>query len=526
MANLIEMKHLCVSYGDKEVVHDINLSLQEGEILAIVGESGSGKSTILKAIMRMQGLGVCVSGGHIMFQGNDLMRLSASDMQEIRGKQIGSIGQNPLGTLNPVRKIGIQFMETLRSHNRKISKKESYVQIEQVFTSLNLKNCQHILNSYPFQLSGGMNQRIAVALAMLMHPKLLLADEPTSALDVTTQSQVVDELLRLKEIFHTSIIIVTHNMGVAAKVADKTAIMYQGQIVDYGPSREILTHPKDEYSKMLLSSVPKISEKGACMTEGKKVLLNVRELCKTYGKGRNAFDAVKYVSLDVKEGEILGIVGESGSGKSTIAKQIIRLECPTHGYIELDGIQVHQLKDRELPGLYNHIQMVFQNAIGSFDSHMKIRASLTEAIKNMTDTRERIEINRLIDHMMEEVGLTPEMADRYPHELSGGQCQRAAVARALCLKPKLLICDEATSALDVSAQAQVVKMLQKLGQEMNIAIIFICHDLALVSEICHRVIVMRNGECVEKGITQEIIHSPKEKYTKRLIQSILTIEAS
>ncbi|NTV78555.1 MAG: ABC transporter ATP-binding protein, partial [Clostridiales bacterium] len=228
----------------------------------------------------------------------------------------------------------------------------------------------------------------------------------------------------------------------------------------------------------------------------------------------------------VFQGEILGIVGESGSGKSTIAKQIIRLEKPTHGTIQLNNLELSVLKERDFQKIYKNIQMVFQNAIGSFDSHMKIRTSITEAIKNMTPMRKSTEINRRIDDLMIKVGLTAEMADRYPHELSGGQCQRAAIARALALNPQILICDEATSALDVSAQAQVVKLLQDLAKELNIAIIFICHDLSLVSEICQRVIVMKNGSCIESGYTCDVISQPKESYTKNLLKSILTIDCT
>ena len=522
MEHLIEAKHLCISYGDKEVVHDVNFTLDEGEIMAIVGESGSGKSTILKAIMQMPGFGVGVSGGHIYFQGKDLLHISKSEMLDIRGSQMGAIFQNPNSALNPIRKIGIQFLETLRSH-KKISKVQAKKDILETFESLNLRNGERILNSYPYQLSGGMNQRVAIALAMLMKPKVLLADEPTSALDVTTQLQVVEELQRLRTEFNTSIIMVTHNIGVAATLADKTIIMHNGIIVDAGPSKEILSNPVDDYSKMLLNSVPKLSTEPLPSLEDRTVILRVNELCKTYGKGSQAFQAVKYVNFDVREGEILGIVGESGSGKSTIAKQIIRLEKPTRGFMKMRDIEIENLRENELPILHKNMQMVFQNAIGSFDSHMKIRTSIQEAIRNLTDLRAKDEMNILIDGLMEKVGLTPEMADRYPHELSGGQCQRAAIARALCLKPKILICDEATSALDVSAQAQVVKLLQELGREMNIAIIFICHDLALVSEMCNRVIVMKNGNCVESGYTTDIVNNPKENYTKRLLSSILPV---
>ncbi|SFR65550.1 ABC transporter ATP-binding protein [Anaeromicropila populeti] len=523
MEHLVDVKNLSINYGPKTVVHDVSFTVDEGEILAIVGESGSGKSTILKAIMQMPGFGVCASKGTMYFEDRDLLKMTKREMINIRGTKMGAIFQNPSAALNPIRKIGIQFWETLNSHKR-ISKKAAYAQVLSIFERLNLKNGTRILNAYPYQLSGGMNQRVAIALSMIMAPKLLLADEPTSALDVTTQAQVVDELLRLKNEFHTSIILVTHNIGVAAKLADKTMIMYQGKVVDYGPSQEVLKNPQNAYSRMLLDSIPQIkTENPSAPSHGKK-LLEVKELCKTYGKGKHTFQAVKYVNFQLSEGEILGIVGESGSGKSTIVKQLIRLEKPSHGSIQMGELELSTLKEREFSKIYANMQMIFQNAVGSFDSHMKIRTSITEAIRNMTQLRNSNEINALIDDLMVKVGLTPEMADRFPHELSGGQCQRAAVARALALKPKILICDEATSALDVSAQAQVVKLLQRLGKEMNIAIIFICHDLALVSEICHRVIVMKNGSCVEAGITSEVISNPKEHYTRNLLSSILTVE--
>ncbi len=463
MNPLIEVNDLCINYGKKEVVHKASFTLGTGEILAIVGESGSGKSTILKALMQIPAFGVGVSDGTISFQGKDLLHMTGHEMTKLRGTQMGAIFQNPYAALNPIRKIGLQFMETLRSHKH-ISKTEATAYILDIFERLNLKNGERILNSYPYQLSGGMNQRVAIALSMLMKPKLLLADEPTSALDVTTQAQVVDELLRLKEEFQTSIIIVTHNMGCAAKLADKTIIMHNGHVVDYGPSKEVLHNPKDAYSKMLLCSIPKLNITNEVADVDGKKLLEVKELCKTYGHGKKEFHALKYVNFDVRQGEILGIVGESGSGKSTIAKQVIRLEKPTHGTIHLTDLELSVLKERDFHKIYKNIQMVFQNAIGSFDSHMKIRTSITEAIKNMTPMRKSSEINNRIDDLMLKVGLTTEMADRYPHELSGGQCQRAAIARALALNPQILICDEATSALDVSAQAQVVKLLQELAK--------------------------------------------------------------
>lgn len=523
MGSLIEAKNLCISYGNSEVVHNVSFQLQEGEIMAIVGESGSGKSTILKAMLQIPGFGVGVSSGTLFFDQKNLLEMSTSDKNKLRGTEMGAIFQNPGAALNPIRKIGLQFMETLGSH-KKINKKEAKKHILSIFESLNLKNGERILESYPYQLSGGMNQRVSIALAMLMKPKLLLADEPTSALDVTTQAQVVDELIRLRNEFGTSIIIVTHNLGVAAKMADKIAIMYKGNLVDYGPTKEIINNPKDEYSRKLLKAIPKLTYQNNTSKEQGNVLLDVKGLVKTYGKGKKEFMALRYVSFNVREGEILGIVGESGSGKSTIAKQIIRLEKPTHGEVMMGDMNITSLKDRELPKLYTNMQMVFQNAIGSFDSHMKIRTSMTEAIRNIAKINNKEQINTLINDLMTKVGLTPEMADRFPHELSGGQCQRAAIARAISLKPKVLICDEATSALDVSAQAQVVELLKKLGKELNIAIIFICHDLALVSEVCHKVVVMKNGNCVEAGYTSDVIANAKEGYTKDLLASILTID--
>lgn len=523
MDYLAEAKNLCVCYGQSKVVHDVSFQLAEGEIMAIVGESGSGKSTILKAMLQVPGFGVGVSGGNIFFEQRDLLHISPSERSKMRGNKIGAIFQNPGAALNPIRKIGIQFMETLKSHGR-VNKREARERILSVFHCLNLRNGERILECYPYQLSGGMNQRVSIALAMLLKPKLLLADEPTSALDVTTQAQVVDELLRLRKEFGTSIIIVTHNIGVAARIADKIAIMYQGHLVDYGPAKEVLKNPKDEYSRRLLHAIPRLTYESQPTKLNGTVLLDVKGLAKKYGKGKKEFLALRYVSFDVREGEILGIVGESGSGKSTIAKQIIRLEKPSYGDIRMGDLDISSLKDKDLPKLYTNVQMVFQNAIGSFDSHMRIRTSMAEAIRNITNIKNKDQINTLIDDLMQKVGLTPEMADRYPHELSGGQCQRAAIARAISLKPKILICDEATSALDVSAQAQVVELLRKLGKELNIAIIFICHDLALVSEVCHKVVVMKNGNCVETGNTNEVISNPKEGYTKDLLASIMTID--
>lgn len=513
--SLLELCGLSAGYGGVEALHGIDLAVGAGEIVALVGESGAGKSTVLKAVMGLPSFGVRVMGGSVVFDGRDMLSLSPEQRRGLLGEELCMVFQDPASSMNPIRRIKKQFLETIRSH-RDVSESEALDMIRAVFGKLGLGDAERILKSCPYELSGGMCQRAALALAMVMEPKLILADEPTSALDVVSQLQVVDELKLLRRNFGASVLLVTHNIAVAAKAADRIAIMRGGRIVELGETERVLSSPTDGYTKTLLADVPRPGS-GARTREFTDTLLRAENVEKRYAVGDGRVDAVSGVSFSVARGEILGIVGESGSGKSTLARQLIRLETPDGGRITLDGRDLSDFGGKR--GLYRVGQMVFQSPIASFNPRMTVRATVRDALKNLSGIRSRAEADARIDSLMLAVGLTPELADRYPFQLSGGQCQRAAIARALAPDPELLICDEATSALDVTVQAGIISLLRSLVAERRMSMIFISHDIALVSSLCDSIMVMKDGVCVEYGGTRGVIGSPKSEYTKTLLRA-------
>ncbi|WP_027398553.1 ABC transporter ATP-binding protein [Anaerovorax odorimutans] len=513
---VLSVENLSVNYGGIDVISSINFKLNKGEILGIVGESGSGKSTLLKTILPIDDLGIFLSGGKIIFENKILSSMTIMLRKELRGKHIGIIFQNPKTSFNPIRTYRKQFIETLKSHGK--YKKENFEnQILEIFQNLNLLEGQRILDSCPYEMSGGMNQRIAIALSVLLEPSLLLLDEPTSALDVTAQEQVIDELLRMREYYQTSIIIVTHNIRVVSKIADKLGVMNKGKIVEFGTAKDVLENPKHLYTKSLFKAVPQIGNLVDKKKENKTTdhLLELKNISKEFQKYKKSFQAVSQVNMYLKPGEILGIVGESGSGKSTLLKQIGGLQKATDGTIFFKGknIVLNRTKTE-----FCGIQMIFQNVFESFNPRRKIRSSISETLKNLCGIKNKIELNAKIDSLMEKVGLKPSLADRYPLELSGGQCQRAAIARAISVNPDLLLCDEITSALDVSVQSEIMKLLIKLAKESHMAIIFVSHDIVLVTNICETIMVMHEGKCIESGTAKEIITNPKKDYTKQLLE--------
>lgn len=504
---VLSVKNLSANYGGQDILSDITFDLRQGEILGIVGESGSGKSTLLRAVFPMKSPGLVRSGGEIAFK-------AADERKKLCGQQIGMIYQNPKASFNPIRSYRKQFIETLKSHGK--YKKENFENsINQIFEKLNLSGGKRILDSCPFEMSGGMNQRIAIALSILLEPVLLLADEPTSALDVTSQNQVVEELLRIREYYHTSMIIVTHNIGLISQIADKVGVMHQGKIIEMGTGQQVLKHPGNSYAKNLFDAVPQIRAlTGERPGKSSDLLLNLKQVSKEYRKNRSSFLALSQVDMQLKPGEIFGIVGESGSGKSTLLKQIAGIQRPTDGAVMFRGKNV--VSDRTKTD-FRSMQMIFQNAVESFDPRLKIRHSISETLKNLGNMNNRKERDEKIDILMELVGLKRELADRYPSQLSGGQCQRAAIARAISVHPDLLLCDEITSSLDVSVQAEIIKLLMKLAQDFQMAVIFVSHDIALVSNICEKIMVLKEGKCIEAGSAREIIKNPKNEYTKMLL---------
>ena len=514
---LLKVRNLCAGYNGENVIRDISFAMGAGEIFALVGESGSGKSTVLKAITGLPSSGVWISDGSITFNGQNMAEHSAEERRKLLGEKLCTVFQNPAASMNPIRKIRSQFLDTIRSHKR-VDNEQALAAIRDVFIKLGLGDADRVLDCCPFELSGGMCQRVALALAMVMKPVLILADEPTSALDVMSQRQVVDEFRILREECGASIILVTHNIALASHLADRTAIMNQGNIVECGSTRQVLSSPQHEYTKKLISDVPctrKIYPVHGFVSK----LLEVSSVTKRYSIADRTIDAVQDVGFTLARGEVLGIVGESGSGKSTLSRQLLQLEKTDEGSIRYEGQEITAMSRRGLRTLYRRAQMVFQIPLTSFDQNKRIRATMRDAVRNLTDRKTKRSADAHINELMHRVGLAPELADRYPWELSGGQCQRAAIARALAAKPELLICDEATSALDVSSQAQIVELLRLLVHESDMSMIFISHDIALVSGLCSTMLVMKNGRCVEYGLTEKVITAPKSDYTKELLKA-------
>ena len=549
MQELLRIDHLTAGYGGNAVIEDISISLHAGEVLGIVGESGSGKSTLLKAIAQIRGLSTEIHAGTVSFDTKNLAVLSEGERRRLRGEEIAMVFQYAGASLNPTRQIGTQLVETMRAHTD-LSREEIYARAAEVFGGMGFPDVRRILATYPFELSGGMAQRAAIALAVILRPQLLLADEPTSALDATIQLQVLDELRALKERTGTAILLITHNIGVVRHIADRVAVMCKGRIVEQGSVTEVLGNPQHPYTRELLAAVPKMSatthmncdrrdhaEKNTAPIaspvttgEGDRVsggrgahfqdLLRFDNVSMHFDDAAGRVQAIDGISFSLAQRELLGIVGESGSGKSTVAKLLTGLHTPTSGNILLDGKDITHAVGKERRTLYTRIQMVFQDAVGSFNPRRTIGAMIGETICRLCTPDER-DTKRRVAELLTEVGLPTSYATRYPHEMSGGECQRAAIARAMAVHPEILVCDEATSALDVSVQAKIIALLLHLQREHGMSLLFISHDLPLVSSIADRVLIMQNGRIVEQGETSRVLREPSEDYTRNLLRAAL-----
>ena len=456
MAELLHYDHVDISYNGRAAVRDVSFTLKEKEILGIVGESGSGKSTLIRAAMGLLGREGMVTRGDIRYRGRSLPDLKEKELRRLNGPEMAMIFQNAGASFCPIRTVGSQLFESMKEHG-KVSKADFRSLALDLLEKIGFENGERILDSYPFELSGGMQQRVGIACAMLMHPRILLADEPTSALDVSVQKQVVEEMLLMRKLYGTSIIIVTHNIGVIRAMADRVLIMKDGQTVEYGETSRVLNRPEKAYTQKLLAAVPRVSRGRYRMD----AILKVDNLTKIYtGTRQPDLPAVDHVSFSLQRGECLGLIGESGSGKTTIVNMITRLLDPTEGRIILDGADITRLKSRKLAKIYRRMQMVFQTPAESFDPRRTLGDGIGESLRNsgMSRADTKAEVIRLLKLC----GLNEEFARRYPHQVSGGQCQRAAIARALAVRPGLLICDEATSALDVTVQQEILELLNEL----------------------------------------------------------------
>ncbi len=459
---MLNINNITVQYGNKNPsIVNLSMDMKPGEIVSIVGESGSGKTTLIRSIMGLLPAGGKITNGDIVFNGKSLLSYSMDDWNKIRGTELSMIFQDCGAMINPIRKIGNQFIEYIRTHE-KMSKEEASKKAINMLEQMMLSNPDNIMKSYPFQLSGGMRQRVGIAMAMTFSPKLLIADEPTSALDVTTQSQIIRNMLELREKFNTGIIMVTHNLAIAAYISDKIIVMKDGKIVEQGSRDNIINNPKDEYTKELLN-LCQIGRRNY-MSKSKNIL-EIRNVTKKFNTPNNkVLTACDNISLEFEEGKILAIVGESGCGKSTLMKMIVQLENVTSGEILYEGEDITKLKGEKLRQNRRHIQMVFQDPNTSFNPRMKVRDIICEPLLNfgLIKKNQRDDIAK---EFLEMVDLPKDFSNRYIHNMSGGQRQRIGIARALTLNPKVVIFDESTSALDVLTQKKIIDLIIKLQKK-------------------------------------------------------------
>lgn len=537
---LLSIRNLRVAFdtqsGSREVLHGVNLDVFPGETVAIVGESGSGKSTTASAVVNLLPGTGHVTQGSITLDGRELTGLSRTQMERLRGREIGYVPQDPMSNLNPVWSIGFQVKEAIRANGIATGRKEVTQRAIEVLQQAGLADAAKRLHQYPHQFSGGMRQRALIGIGLAADPKLLIADEPTSALDVTVQRVILDHMAKLTREKGTSVLLITHDLGLAAERAEKIIVMQNGEIVESGPSREILQNPLHPYTQRLVAAAPSLASqriqaraesRGIETTEdieGLAPAIRVADLTKEYkirqgGFRSEAFRAVDGVSFEIPRGKTLALVGESGSGKSTVAKMVLKLEDPTAGSIEIDGTNIASLSNRQAFALRRRMQPVFQDPYGSLDPLRNIGNTIAEPmeIHKVGDNASRRERVR---ELLDQVSLPQELATRYPNELSGGQRQRVAIARALALKPDIVVLDEAVSALDVLVQDQILQLLAELQSELELTYLFITHDLAVVRVAADMVAVMEKGRIVEQGTVDEIFANPAEEYTRRLLDAI------
>ena len=591
--------------GVVRALSGVDLHVNPGETLGIVGESGSGKTMTALSLMGLLPQGGKVSSGSIILDGQDLTKMPLHMKRKMRGTKVGMIFQDPLTSLNPTMKIGLQVCEPLRVHEN-LSKREALARAVEILKRVGMPRPEVVINNYPHQLSGGMRQRVMIAMALVCKPRILIADEPTTALDVTTQMQILDLIDELRDEYKMGVILITHDLGVVAGHTDRVAVMYAGRIVETAPTKTLFTEPKHRYTSSLMAALPERAlaagtklfsipgappsltnlpvgcrfaarclwatdecragypelngdenhtfscfhpvQEGdespavlqAMMDSGKaedavdatgqishEVLLDVKEASRVYESAGSGFfkrdkgvvSAVDRVSITVNKGETYGLVGESGCGKSTVGRLIAGLERPSGGAIELDGRDLATLKGRDAVRIHRDVQMMFQDSYAAMDPRMRIDQILAEPMSIQKTGNARQIAGRIME-ILEQVGLTEEILDRYPHEFSGGQLQRIGFARSLTLAPDLIVADEPVSALDVSVQAQVLNLMKDLQQELGLSYLFISHDLAVVQYMADRIGVMYLGRIVEEGPAHEVVKNPKHPYTKALIDSI------
>ena len=522
---VLDVRNLDVSLvgaGQTRVVRDVSLTVNPGETVCVVGESGSGKSVTAFSIMGLLSSEAlrCTSGS-ILLQGENVLEASAERLRDLRATTMAMVFQEPMTALNPVETVGDQIDEVLRIHRKELGKRERRQRVMAMLESVHLPDPERIYNSYPHQLSGGQRQRVVICIALILEPKLLIADEPTTALDVTTQRQILLLIRELQEKHNTAVLFITHDFGVVADIADRVVVMNRGEVVEMGPRDQILAEPAEDYTRMLVSSVPSLVPDTRAENRN-EIVLSVKELGKTYSekgflKRRRDVAAAVDINLTLRRGEILGVVGESGSGKSTLARCVVRLQDPTSGEVVICGENIAALRGQPLQAMRKRVQMVFQDPYRSLNPRLTVGDSITEGLTNFGVSRDAA-LARARE-LMTLVGLSPDVLQRFPHQFSGGQRQRLCIARALALEPDVLVADEAVSALDVSVQAQVLALLDDIREKTGVGVLFITHDLRVAAQICDTIMVMQNGRMVEFGAAADVLTAPREAYTRALLDA-------
>jgi oligopeptide/dipeptide ABC transporter ATP-binding protein len=528
-ARLLDVNNLNVSFetrdGPVHAVKDLSFQLAPGEVLGIVGESGSGKTQAAMAVLGLMADNGRVSGS-IRFEGDELVGLPDARLRQIRGARIAMVCQDPMTSLNPYLTIGAQMGLVLKRH-RGLRGEAARKECVQLLDAVQITDPASRLRMYPHELSGGMRQRVMIATALLCRPELLIADEPTTALDVTVQAQILALIAELRVSFGTAILLITHDLGVAAGTCDRLLVMRNGECQEQGPIDDCFHNPKTAYARELLAAVPRLDAEPVRLPPVGESVITVEDLAVHYQVTQPGFfaapktlRALDGVSLDLRPGETLGVVGESGSGKSTLARAVLRLVRPTSGTVCLLGRELAQLPENEVRESRRDMQLVFQDPLAALDPRMTVGEIIAEPLEVFDTSLSDAAITAWVSEAMLQVGLDPDWRNRYPHQFSGGQCQRVGIARALILKPKLLVCDEAVSALDVTVQAQIVSLLLELQSRLGLAIIFISHDLAVVRRLSHRVLVMYLGKVMEMADADELYRTPRHPYTRALMAAV------
>jgi len=530
--SILDIKNLEVTFatdgGDVRAVNDVSLTVNAGEVLAIVGESGSGKSVTAKSILGLLPE-TATTRGVVMLGENNVIAVSREKLRAIRGTDVAMVFQEPSTALNPVYTVGWQIAEGIRAHG-KFTKKQARAKAIEILEKVGIPDPKTRVDYYPHQFSGGQKQRVVIAMALVLDPGLIVADEPTTALDVTVQAEILDLLRRVRDDFGTAIVLITHNMGVVADLADRVAVMYNGRLVEEAPVRELFESPKDAYTQKLLAAVPRLGTGGAraearasARTGEKAAPVVIADKLVIEYPGRFAqkgFRAVNEVSFTISPGEVLGLVGESGSGKTTIGRAIGGLTKITGGSLQVLGHEMLGIKERTFKPVRSDIGFVFQDPASSFNPLLTIAQCIAEPLIVHKRAGDVAAARPRVLELLEAVQLPTSFADRFPHELSGGQRQRASLARSLALEPSLLVADEPTSALDVSVQARVLELFTELQSEFGFAALFISHDLAVVDMLADRIAVLYHGELVEEGPGSDVLERPQHPYTQRLLASL------